>query len=44
MKLLFWVIGVIGGILFAIIGVILGILVAPFAYPFNLVSFIKDGD
>lgn len=44
MKLLFWVLGVIGGILFAIIGVILGILVAPFAYPFNLVSFIKDGD
>ena len=44
MKLLFWVIGVVAGILFAIIGVILGILVAPFAYPFNLVSYIRDGD
>lgn len=44
MKLLFWVVGVVFGIIVAIIGFLLGVLVAPFAYPFNLISYLKEGD
>ncbi len=44
MKLLFWLIGVIFGIIVAIVGLILSILVAPFTYPFNLISYIRDSD
>jgi hypothetical protein len=41
MKLLFWVIGAIAGILFAIICVIAAIIIAPFALPISIVSYIK---
>ena len=42
MKLLFWLIGLIFGIICAILGVIIAIIIAPFAYPFNLYSYIKE--
>lgn len=44
MKILFWILGVVFGIIVAILGFVLGVLVAPFTYPFNLISYIKDGD
>ena len=44
MKLLFWVIGLVFGVLCAILGVVVAVIVAPFSYPFNLISYIKDGD
>ena len=44
MKILFWILGVVFGIIVAILGFVLGVLVAPFAYPFNLISYIKNGD
>lgn len=43
-KILFWLIGVVFGIIVAIVGFILGVLVAPFTYPFNLISYLREGD
>ena len=42
MKLLFWLIGLIFGILCAILGVIVAIIISPISYPFNLYSYIKE--
>lgn len=47
MKILFWLLGVIAGILFAILGFFIALIIAPFVYPFSLVrqnADIKNAD
>ncbi len=42
MKLLFWLLGVLFGILCAIFGIFVGCLISPIAYVFGIFSYIAD--
>jgi len=42
MKLLFWVVGALFGLLCGLLGIIVAILISPFTYPFSLVSYLKE--
>ena len=42
MKILFWVVGLLFGIICALLGVIIGIIISPFIYPFVIVRYIRD--
>lgn len=43
MKLLFWVIGALAGVLFAILGVIIGFIISPVALIFDIYNYVTEG-